>query len=282
MLNYIIYRIGKFLALHLPLKIAYGLAVFLSNLHFIISTIDRRTVIANLNAIFPHQNNTHKARAVFINFGKYLVDFFRSEKIDKEYIRKKVKIENLELVDKALDMKRGVIIVTAHIGNWELGGIVMSVLGYPFNGIALPHRHERVNRFFNRQREISGEKVIPLGKAARKCLECLRNNELIALLGDRDFTPGGIIEEFLGRESLIPKGPAGFSLKTGAPIVTGFMIRQKGDTFKLIFDDLIEPYSTGDDNQDLHNITKKFLRTIERYIKQYPSQWLMFRNYWIR
>jgi len=283
MFNYTLYRIVKFLALYLPLRLIYAMAVFLSDLHFLISRTDRRIVIGNLNAIFQNQKESVRlARDVFRYFGKYLVDFFRTEKLNKDNIRKIVKFENLEVVDKALEQKRGVIIVSAHLGNWELGGIALSILGYPCNAIVLPHKHEKVNRFFNRQREFSGEKIIPLGNAARGCIECLNNNELIALVGDRDFTPGGIVEDFFGRKALIPKGPAGFSRKTGSPIIPGFVLRQKDDSFKFVFEEPIEPVRTNNKEEDLHNLTKKFLRVIEDYIKRYPSQWSMFREFWLK
>jgi len=281
--NYIIYKIGKFLAMHLPLKIAYTIAVSLSDFHFLTSKTDRKAVINNFNAIFPNRkDNVRLARDVFRNFSKYLVDFFRIEKFDRSKIKKIVKIENLEVIDKILAQKRGIIILSAHMGNWELGGMVMGFLGYPIYGIVLPHKDKRTDSLFNRQREIFGERVIPLGKAARRCIECLSTNKIIALVGDKDFTQGGIIEEFFGRKSLIPKGPAGFSLKTGSPVVPAFVIRQNDDSFKLIFEKPIEPLVTGDKDRDMHNLTKKYLRVIESYIKKYPSQWSMFREFWLR
>ncbi|MBL7198104.1 MAG: lysophospholipid acyltransferase family protein [Candidatus Omnitrophica bacterium] len=281
--KYILYKIGKFLALRLSLKAAYAIAVFLSDFHFLISRTDRRAVIGNLNAIFPNaKENLNLSREVFRNFGKYLVDFFRIEKLNRDKIEKVIKIENLEVIDKILAQKRGIIILSAHMGNWELGGMIMGFLGYPIYGVILPHKDKRTDSLFNRQREIFGERVIPLGRAARSCIECLNNNKIIALVGDRDFTTGGIIEDFFGRESLIPKGPAGFSLKTGSPIVPGFVIRQKDDSFKLIFGEPIEPSITDNKDNDLHDLTKRCLRIIEDYIKKYPSQWLMFRKFWLK
>ena len=268
--------------LHLPLKCAYALALFLSDLQFLISRTDRKNVISNMNTILPDgKNNVKLAREVFRNFGKYLVDFFRIENLNKDNIDRTIKVENRKIIDKCLAQKKGMIVLTAHLGNWEIGGIAVSFLGYPLYVIALPHKDKRINNLFNKQREIFGERIIPLGNAARKCLECLKNNEIIALVGDRDFTPGGIVMDFFGKKSLIPKGPAGFSLKTGSPIVPGLVIRQKDNSYKLIISQPIEPVLTGNKDKDLYELTKKCLRVIEDYVRKYPSQWLMFRKFWL-
>jgi lauroyl/myristoyl acyltransferase len=143
----LIYKIGAFIASHLPLKLAYKIAVFLSDLHYIFARKDRANVTANLVAIFPDKSlkEIKSIRLVlFRNFAKYLVDFFRFPLLNKENINKIIRVENLNFVDESLSKGNGVITLTAHIGNWELGGITMALLGYSIGVVALPHRHKRV------------------------------------------------------------------------------------------------------------------------------------------
>lgn len=290
MFNYILYCIGRFITLSLPLNAAYKLAVFFSDLHYIFAALDRRAVGNNLKAIFPDKpadELNRIKRQMFRNFAKYLVDFFRFSKLDKEYIGKNIKIENIHYFDEALAKGKGVIVLTAHLGNWELGGAVIALSGYPFWVVALPHKHKKVDDFFNHQREIRGIHVIPLGRAARQCLSLLKENKMIALLGDRDFSEKGIIVDFFGRKSFFPLGPAAFAIKTQSPIVPGFMFRNPDDTFTLKIERPIEVRVSEDTdwltdkNNFLLEIINAYKVILEDYIRRYPDQWYMFRRFWL-
>jgi lauroyl/myristoyl acyltransferase len=284
MLFYLLYRAGQFIALHTPLKIGYKLATFFSDLHFIFADKDRRRVTANLKAIFPEKSEKEIAKIriwMFRNFAKYLVDFFRFEKLDKEYIKKNIRIENVDNFDKALLKGKGVIILSAHIGNWELGAVVVALLGYPLWAVVLPHKDKSVNNFFNFQRQSKGVGIIQLGKAVRQSLNILKENKVLALVGDRDFTEKGIIMDFFGRPTFLPEGPAAFCLKTGASIVPGFMLRNKDDSFTLKIEKPIDFNPTGDKEKDMREIISKYIVIFEDYIRKYPDQWYMFRTFWI-
>ena len=199
MFNYIIYRIGQFIALSLPLKVGYAIAVAISDLRYFFAFRDRRLVTENLKAIFPDKSDRDLCRIrirVFRNFAKYLVDFFRFSRFNKDFVLKNLGIENIGYLDEALKKGKGAVVLSAHLGNWELGGAVIGLLGYPFWVVVLPHKNKKVDNFFNSHRESKGIKVIPLGKAARQCFKVLRNNQLLALVGDRDFSQKGIVIDF--------------------------------------------------------------------------------------
>jgi len=284
MVNYIIYRIGQFIALCLPLKVGYKVAVLVSDIHYVFADKDRRVVTENLKAIFPQKSDREirKIRIrIFRNFAKYLVDFFRFSKLDMEYIKKNIKLEDISYLDEALSKEKGAIALTAHIGNWELGGAVISILGYPFWAVALPHQHKYVDNFFNFQRESKGVRVIPLGKAVRQCLNALKENAIVALVGDRDFNEKGVIVDFFGKPTFFPEGPAAFALKTGASIVPGFMLRNKDDTFTLRFEKSLEFSPADNKKNDLTELILQYKTIIEDYIRKYPDQWYMFRRFWI-
>jgi KDO2-lipid IV(A) lauroyltransferase len=278
MIFYWLYKICYLLAVRFPLKIAYGVAIFLSILKYYLSPRDRRAVIGNLRKILPEPElkKIHLyAKEVFVNFGKYLIEFFRVSHLKKEDLGHYFKIEGLEYVDEALKKGKGVIILSAHIGNWELGGIFMSLLGYPMFAVALPHRHPKVNELFNYQRERLGMIVVPsIGVALRRIYDALKKNHIVALVGDRDFANSGKKMSFLGEEKIIPKGPAVLAKRTGASIVPGFMIRQADDSHVLRF----MPSLPTDGTEEA--IMKEYAGIIESIIRQYPAQWLMFREFW--
>jgi len=283
-LNYYIYRIGKFIALVLPLRLVYALAVFLADLHYLFAFRDRRFVKGNLRLIFPQKSLSDLrklSRLVFRNFAKYLTDFFRFEKLNQQFIKQNIKLENLHYFDEALAKGKGVVVLTAHLGNWELGGVVIAQLGYPFWAVALPHKSKKVNAFFDAQRNSKGVKVIAMGKAVRSCISEIKNNHMVALVGDRDFTEKGIVIDFFGLPTHFPEGPAALSLLTGAPIVPGFMLRNADDSFTLRIEKPVEFDPTGDKAKDLKSLTTLCKNIFEDYIRKYPEQWYVFRRFWI-
>ena len=288
MFKFLIYKFGQFLVNHLSLEACYRVGIFFSDLQYLFSFRDRQAVRDNLRVIMPKENNlAPHVREVFRNFGRYLVEFFRMvRELDKNFIRDRVRIFNIERLKQAKANGKGIILLTAHIGNWELGGVILSLLGYPYVAIALPHKERPVNELFNDQRELRGVTIVSINNAMRKCLETLRNNGIVAMVADRDFTANGEILDFLGKETLIPKGAAIFAAKTGAAILPIFLIRQNDNTFNLFFEEPIyapqEVAAEVVDKDILLGIMKRYVAVIEEKIKEYPTQWLMFRRFWVQ
>jgi len=285
MLFYFLYRIGQWLALSVPLRMGYGIAVFFARLKFFWAREEVCYVANNLKCIIGKDKKQISiyTKAMYENFGKYVVDFFRSAKLDRGFIDKYIQIENLRYMTEPLAKGTGIIGVSAHIGNWELCAQVLAVLVCKVNAIALTHKNQRINNFFINQRRASGINVIPLGIGIRKCFYALKRNEIVGILGDRDFSgSNGIFIDFLGKKMLIPQGPAVLSLKTGAPIVPTFIIRNEQDDcyFKFVVEEPIYPARTGAKEQDIKMLTEKMAKVIECYVRKYPKQWFVFREFW--
>ncbi|MDD5596253.1 MAG: lysophospholipid acyltransferase family protein [Candidatus Omnitrophica bacterium] len=285
MLNYIFYRIGQFIALSCPRRAGYKIAVSLSDVHYLFAFKDRAAVRDNLKAVFPNKSEREICRMrlmMFRNFAKHLVDFFRFSKMDREFLKANVKIENQEYLDKALAEGKGVITLTAHMGNWELGGALIGTLGYPFWVVALAHKHEQVDNFFNLQRLSKGVHVMPLGKSGRGCLRVLKENKILGLVGDRDFTESGVAIDFFGKPTIFPEGPAVLSLKIGSCLLPGFMLRNKDDNFTFRFEKPIEFKPSGNKEEDVKELIRTYTKVFEAYIRKYPDQWYMFKRFWMQ
>jgi len=284
MILYAFYRIGYFLAMSLPISVSYGLARLMGSASYHIYSKERKAIISNLKLIFPGDGDEKRmrrlARSVFVNFAKYLVDFFRFSRVDEAYIKKFVKIDGLKNVDEALSRNKGAILLSAHIGNWELGGIVSSLLRQPMGAVVLTHTNRKINDFFIRQRAFGNLKSIEIGLALRECFRILKNNGLLALLGDRDFSKNGVHINFFGKPTLIPKGPAVFSCRIGSAIVPVFMIREADDTFRLTFERPIYPDAGQGGEARVKQLIEQYSYIIESYVRRYPDQWYMFREVW--
>lgn len=280
---YFVYRIGRYLSLKLPLKICYKVAVISADIYYFFARDDRRNLANNLKIILGTDDKKlikRYTKNIFRNFAKYLADFFRFAKLSRDYILSHIIIEGKENIDKALANGKGAIMLGAHIGNWEMGAAVIASLGYSFYAIVLSHKDKKINDFFLHQRSITDVKVISVGAQLKNCFRVLRENSLLAIVGDRDFSGHGIKANFFGRPAILPKGPAFFSLRTGSPIIPTFLLRTKEDTFRLVFEKPLESKSTGDEEADIKNLMQKYLSVIERYIKAFPDQWYAFRKVW--
>lgn len=280
---YFIYKLGRQLVLKPSLRTCYKIAIVSADIYYFFAREDRRHLKENLKIVLKTEDQkllNKYVKNVFRNFAKYLVDFFRFSKLSGSYIMSHVKIEGKEKIDKAMAAGKGAVILSAHFGNWELAGAVVGSLGYPLHVIALDHKDKRINNFFLEQRACVNMKVIPIGAQLKNCFKVLRKNKFLAILGDKDFSNNGISTEFFGRSCLLPKGPAFFSLRTGAPIIPCFMIRNEDDTFRLVFGDPIEHTKSGDKEADIKSLMQRYVAVIEKYVKEFPDQWYVFRKVW--
>jgi len=281
---YYAYKIGQFLVKRLTLKTSYSIAAFIATLCYIFCHRDRKALVENISMAVRNRPTKRQIRAytrrASINFAKYLVDFFRFQKHDLLENEKIIELKGKEKIDKALKQGKGALLLSSHVGNWELGAALLGSLGYEMFVIALDHTDKRVNEIFIKRRKSFGVKVIPLGPSLRRGFKALRENKLVAILGDRDFTDSGERIEFFGKETLLPRGPASFSLRTGAPILPAFVIRTKANNCRLIIEDPIKYKETGTWQEDIKGLMTAYVRVIERYIRRYPDQWYVFRKVW--
>ena len=280
---YFFYKVARWLCLRLPLKTCYKIAVICADIYYFFALEDRKNLASNLKIILGTDDKKlikRHIKNIFRNFAKYLADFFRFSKLSRDYILSHITIEGKENIDKAMAKGKGAIMLAAHIGNWEMGAAVIASLGYPFYAIVLDHKDKRINSFFRHQRTVAGVKAISIGAELKTCFKVLARNNLLAIVGDKDFSGHGLRVNFFGRPTILPKGPAFFSLKIGTPIIPTFVLRTREDNFKLVFEKPLESENTGDKKADIKNIMQRYLLVIERYIKNFPDQWYAFRRVW--
>lgn len=281
---YVLYRMGFSLAKILPLRTGYAIAEIIARAYFIFAKKDREALKENLRVILGEEASEmvldEHVMEVFRNFAKYLVDFFRFPKFTEKYISRNIDIEGREHLDGCLSEGKGMIALSLHLGNWELGGAVVAGLEYPISAIVLEHKSKKIDDFFVRQRAINGMRSIPIGMQIKECFRALGRNEVIAIAGDKDYTSNGILVDFFGKKAVMPKGPAVIALRTGAPIVFCALIRKKNDTFKLCIEPPIKYEALGDPEKDLRTLMGKYLDIFEKHIRENPDQWYAFRKIW--
>ena len=286
----LIYKFCCFLGIHLPLKVAYFIAEQIARLRYIFFPSLRKTVRNNIKKTLAYRKKKfgidYKSydvikitKQAYLNFAKYMTDFFNIPKWDIEVVKNKVFLENFNLLDKCLEKGKGVIALTAHIGNWELAGIVASILGYKVSAIAIPYLSPSVTKIYVERRKDKGVDVILTGSNPKHIIKALRENRVLAILGDRPFTEKGIYVKFMGENVLFPRGPATLFIKTKAEYIAGFLIME-GKNYRMFFREIEKPPSNLTEEEKIKFLTQKGANIIEELILAYPSQWLNFSNVW--
>jgi KDO2-lipid IV(A) lauroyltransferase len=281
---YIVAIIIGNLFLCIPRRIALVFGLFIGNLIFYFSQKERKKALNNLYIAFGSEKSNEKIQDIchkyFKNLGKGLIEFLQLPKLKPYNLNKLVDIEGKENLDNALKKGKGAIILTAHLGNWELTGASFPLLGYKTSTIVRPEKLNRIDQWVNKRREGTGLKCIGRGSSIKNALQCLKRNELLGILPDVDTKVDGVFVDFFGKPAYTPRGPVSIAIKTGCDILPAFMIRQKDDRHKLIIEKPIELKITGNIEEDIRYNTETFTKIIESYIREYPDQWIWTHNRW--
>lgn len=247
----------------------------------------RNRVIRNLFLIFGGEKDPEEiqklARDVFFNLILTPLEVIYTCTLSSEKLLLKIELRGKEYLDSALTRGKGVIALGSHVGPFTLVGPRLSLEGYPFNIIINEGNFPKVwKRLGDHQRRLGQNPfpVKPVTSSFRKSLNCLRRNEILYIIADERQRRGGIPVPFFGQNASTAPGPAIFSLRTGAPILPMFIVREKGIPHTLFIGSPIEIEFTGDEKKDTELLTAKFTKAIEDIIKQYPSQWPWLNRRW--
>ncbi len=218
----------------------------------------------------------------YLHMGRTLVEFLRLPSLDPEQVSRIVHLEGEEHLRQAAAKGKGVIILTAHFGNWEFLGARMAQMVGPgrFHVIAQPQRDLRLTRLVDSVRLRHGVNVIARGQAARETLRALQRGEAVGILLDIDMKENGIFVNFLGRPASTSPGPAAFALRTGAAVVPAFDLRLPDGTHLGKVLEPVELVNTGDREEDLKENTARFNRLIEAQVRSHPEQWIWLPDRW--
>lgn len=281
---FLIAKLAMRFILFLPRRLAIALGVLFGDVAFILAKRERTRGLHNLSLAFGSERSVLEIKGIlhecFRNIGKGLMEFIQLPKLNPSNIGKLVKFEGKQNLDEALGKGRGVIIITAHFGNWELLGASFSILGYPSNTIVRPAKMKRIDELVNNYRERTGLKCIRRDMSIKRAVRCLRRNELLGILADVDTKVDGVFVDFLGQPSYTPKGPVILSMKTGAVMLPAFIIRQKDNTHRLVIEKALDLNFTGNIEHDMIANIQAYTRVIESYIRKYPEQWIWFHDRW--
>jgi KDO2-lipid IV(A) lauroyltransferase len=192
-------------------------------------------------------------------------------------------IDGIEHLERALGLGRGVVAVSAHMGNFPLIGPRLIAEGYRFSLMLRDPRDSKLAAVLADIRGKLGIESIPV-QPSRTCiaesLKCLKRNGILFLQIDQNASSHDLWVDFFGREVPTFKGPVVFSMRTGAPLIPLFTVRDAPDHHRLVVAPPFAIDDTGNRDQDILTTTAKLTKLIESYVRQYPTQWWWFHRRW--
>ena len=241
--------------------------------------------LLNLQLAYPEWTPGRREdtlRLVYRNLGWQLAEFCKMSHYRAEQAREFIEYDGLEHYFAARDRGNGVLVLTGHLGAWELSSFFHSLVGYPMGLVIRRLDNPLVDRFVNRIRCLHGNRVIHKDDFARGLISAMRSGETVGILMDTNMTPPqGQFVPFFGVEACTASGLARVALRTDAAVLPGFLLwdeaRQK---YMLRFGPAMKLIRTADAAADVLANTAAFTAMIERYIRASPEQWLWMHRRW--
>ena len=244
----------------------------------------RQTMLRNYAHVLPDATVRERqriARQSLANYLRYMVEFAASGNLSPEQrLAVGVETPGFEGVDRGMMRGRGVLVAPMHFGNWDLAATNAAARGYTLTVVGETFGNPRLDDLVVSGREALGVRLVKMEKVGPSLVRSLKRNEMVATLIDRPLREGGVRVRFFGEEVEVPAGPARLALRTGAAIgAVAFPRRGPGRIDVLANFDLdFEP--SGDSDRDVQALTQAIMTAHETYVRRYPEQWYMFREFW--
>ena len=270
----------------LPYGLVKGVLHVLISVGFMLTGRHRRVARESLRIAFKEKTDQEIEDIInrcFKNFGQAMVEMiYFNEHLgmaDKHMV-----FEGRANLDAALAKGKGVMVVTAHFGNFPLLMMQMARMGYPTNVLMRKTRDPKIDEFLHQKRQEAGLKTIyalPRKAAVMDTLKALRNNEIVFILMDQNFgSDGGVFVDFFGQKAATAPGPIVLAQRANAPIVPIFIRRDDDDKYRVTIEPEMELEKRDDYDQMVTANVAKVTKIIEGYIRKYPYEWGWMHRRW--
>lgn len=270
----------------LPRSVLLLFARGLGKISFALITRQRDKTLENLTFAFGREKSPEEikdlAGRVFENAAMTAAEILKFPEMNPARIQKIVEAGNAEQVYRdLLARNKGLISLTAHIGNWELLAGAMASLGFQGGVIARRIYYEPFNRWIVGLRSSVNVPTIYRDESPRALLKILKKGGIVGILPDQDIDSlKSIFVDFLGRPAYTPVAPAKLSLASGAPILPNFLLRSERGKYRLLMGQPIDPADFSKSDDAVHDLTCAWMKACEEVIRKYPDQWAWMHNRW--
>lgn len=275
------YNTLRFLLKKLPTGFSRVFGSLIGFLAYLITPKRRKRARYNLEKALELENkkSLKLIKKVYHNLGYVLGEFLIEDQLKEAEIDQIVEFKGLNYLDQTLAEKKGVILYTAHLGNWELLGTALAQKGYQIDAIARAQNNSVFDQKINEIRKASGVGIIPKGLAVRQVFKSLKNNRITAFLGDQDARSSGWKLKFFARDASTYPGAVQFAKRTGAPILPAFIHRRGWLKHEIKF---YPPHwiDSKADREELESELQSLLKITEAEIRENPADWMWLHKRW--
>lgn len=285
---YLWFPLFRWAARRLPREFLYALSRRTVGRYFALRPKYLRAIRANYAQILGQSADApavrEAARRMIDNHSYHWIDFFsfaeRGAPANRDLVGAFHGSENLKA---SIDAGRGVILATAHIGNWYIGGMLLSELGHTIHVVYKPDRFPIVEKFRASMMRRARIESIPVGRtmlSAAPVARALSSGGIVAMQCDRDFNNTGIAVEFFGRPAFFPRGPFVAAMATGAVLLPSFIIPGSDRRHSVFVEEPLPIVRGGSHEAALHENVKRFAEVLERFVRSDPTEWFCFYPFW--
>ena len=268
-----------------PYKSLQKMGDGLGALVFYFFSTQRKKTLAHLALAYPGEDEK-KRRGIGLgawkNAGRSLLEILRWRNWGNDRVMTQVsKVEGLEKIEEALKKGKGVLAVTAHLGNWETL-VVVGAKRFPgkMTVVTRPLYDPRMDRLVTGLRAGKGVEVVQRGLALRGILGALQQNHIVGLLMDQDTGRDGVFTPFFGRLAWTQTGAARIAIRTGAAMFPAFILREEDGRYRVQVDGEIKVPRTGDEEKDVLETVRRYTEAIEARVREKPEQWVWMHERW--
>jgi KDO2-lipid IV(A) lauroyltransferase len=271
-----LYKFLKFVFRHvIPGRLRYPLARLIARLVCVFNRKRRRLIQANLLPVVGPAQSVLLAPKLLGNFSMTAVDFF----CPRSSLAREIQEEHASIVEKSYRRFKKVIIVTAHVGNWELGMTYLIHKGYSMAGVYAPYREDEIVRWIMSHRNPDVEWIPAARGAAEACVNALERGRLLAMVADIPFGEKGHRVKICGAQTYLPLGPWAIAIRARAVVIPGFVLRLSPGQYRVIFHDPLLPHE-GSFRRQMEGMQEVYRTHLENYLKTYPEQWGCLQPFW--
>lgn len=235
-----------------------------------------------LRRAFPDRDpawHRRTARSAYEHLGREGMMLLRLSRLGREEVIAATDVHGLEPLRRAVAAGKGAILVTGHLGNWEIGGAGIAARGVPVDAVAQRQANPLFDGLINRAREGLGITVVRRGGATREALRSLRRGRVVALVADQDARRQGVFVPFFGRPASTHRGPAVLALRSGAPVFMGTAVRRPDGRYRVTIREIPTPGGTNLERR-ANRLTAELAAALESEVREEPGQYLWHHRRW--
>ena len=281
--EYAVLRTVMFITGLLPLRCALSMGACMGWFAWCVLGVRRKVVMRNLALAFPGDDDRSRSRTAllsYMNVGRFMMEFARQGSMSREYVLEHVEVEDPGRLEDIRQLG-GCIVITGHFGSWELFGVAMGYLLGRMSFLVGRQSNALVDDFINHLRSRHGIELFNRRTAVRGVVTSIRSGGRVCWLSDQDAGSSGVIVDFFGHPASTPRGAAAFSVRLGAPVIAGALVRQgKGPFHRLVLSPTLLPDASLPREAAEEDITRRYTTELETLVRAHPEQYWWAHRRW--